>query len=284
MLQHLFKGVFVPVFALALGAGWSMPTHAQSKPQRIVSLNLCADQLLLALADRDQIASLSPLVRDSSISYLADRVGDLPTNEGKGEAILFSGADLVLSGPTGSHVRRELLERQGLDVLVLHPWQSLAQGREQIRSVAQRLGHPERGEKLIASIDAAVTRTKSIVPGERSILTYYRRGWVPSAHSLINELLSNMGFTLHQERLGLSNGGVVRLESVIAAPPDYALMDDILGRSVDQGSALLAHPALGEAVPPERRLIIPGKLAICGGPSIPAAIDALADQVRAKVR
>jgi iron complex transport system substrate-binding protein len=260
------------------------PALAQPSPQRVVSLNLCADQLLLALADREQIASLSPLARDRSISFLAEEAAGVPVNEGKGEAILFSGADLVLTGRFGSHARRELLERQGLDVMVLDPWQSLGEGRAQIRSLARRLGHPERGEALIGEIDAALARAKDIVPRGRSVLTYYRRGWVPSSDSLVSELLRHMGFMLHQDALGLRRGGIVRLERIVASPPDYALMDDATGRSVDNGSALLVHPALIAAIPPERRLVIPGKLAICGGPATPAAIDALAAEARAKVR
>jgi iron complex transport system substrate-binding protein len=62
------------------------------------------------------------------------------------------------------------------------------------------------------------------------------------------------------------------------------LTDDDAGQVVDNGSALFVHPALAGAVSQDRRLAIPGKLAICGGPSTPAAIDALAAQVRANVR
>jgi iron complex transport system substrate-binding protein len=236
------------------------------------------------LADRDQIASMSPLVRDRQISYLADKAGTLPTNAGRGEAILFSGADLVFAASYGSHVQRELLERQGLPVMTLDPWESLASGRAQIRAVAARIGHPERGESLIAEIEAALARSRGIVRGPRSILTYYRRGWVPGSDSLVSEILRHMGFTLHQEALGLGQGGVARLESIVATPPDYLLIDDVVGQSLDNGSALLVHPALALAVPPQRRLVIPGKLAICGGPSTPATIDALAAEVRAKVR
>lgn len=268
---------------LVLGIAAS-PVMAVGKPQRVVSLNLCADQLLLTLADREQIRSLSPLVRDRSISFLANQAADIPVNDGHGETILFSGADLVLAGRYDSHPKRELLQRQGLDVMVLDPWHSLEHGREQIRTLAQRFGHPERGERLIAELDDALARAKNTVKGSRSILTYYRQGWVPAADSLINELLRHMGFALHQERFGLHAGGIVRLESIVASPPDYALMDDILGQTVDNGSALLVHPALAAAVPPERRLVIPGRLAICGGPATPAAIDALTAEVRAKVR
>jgi iron complex transport system substrate-binding protein len=68
------------------------------------------------------------------------------------------------------------------------------------------------------------------------------------------------------------------------APPDYAVMDEGTGEAVDNGSAFLVHPALAEALPRERRLLVSGRLLICGGPSTPAAIDALAAEVRSKVR
>jgi iron complex transport system substrate-binding protein len=257
---------------------------AQPMPRRVVSLNLCADQMLLALADRDQIASLSPLVTDRSISYLADNAAGLPVNAGKGEAILFSGADLVLAGSYDQQARIALLQRQGIDVLMLDPWNDLQRGREQIRMLARRLGHPERGEAMIARIDEALERAKDLVPKRRSILTYDRRGWVPASHSLIGELLRHLGFALHQDVLSLEQGGIARMESIVATPPDYMLTDDDAGQVVDNGSALFVHPALAGAVPQERRLAIPGRLAICEGPSTPALIDALAEQVQAKVR
>ncbi|HEY8384007.1 MAG TPA: ABC transporter substrate-binding protein [Microvirga sp.] len=258
--------------------------QASVRPQRIVSLNLCADQLLLALADRQQIASLSPLARDPSLSFLAREAEAVPINGGRGEAILMSGADLVLMGRFGSHLKRELLERQGLAVMALEPWRSLDQGRQQIRAVAGRIGHPDRGERLIAAMDAALARSRGIVAGRRSILTVYRRGYVASEESITGEILRHMGFALHQEALGLRRGGLARLESIVAMPPDYALLDEASERAVDNGSALLVHPAFLDAVPRERRLTIPGHLTICGGPSTPQAIESLAAEVRAKVR
>jgi iron complex transport system substrate-binding protein len=257
---------------------------AAGEPRRIVSLNLCADQMLLALADRDQIASLSPLAKDPALSFLADRVGSLPVNGGKGEAILVSGADLVLTGTFGQQARTALLRRQGLAVVALDPWRSIEDGRRQIRMLAGRLGYPARGEGLIAAIDEALARSRDIVPESSSILTYYRRGYVPASDSLTGELLRHMGFRLHQDGLGLSRGGLARLEAIVMDPPDFLLMDEAAERAVDNGSALLVHPALAAAVPSARRLSVAGRLTICGGPSLPAAIEALAREIRAKAR
>lgn len=283
-LPALARVLFV---ALAVATAWG-PGAARAgepaPPRRVVSLNLCADQLLLALADRGQIASLSPLARDPAMSFLAAGARAVPANSGSGEAILLGGADLVLAGRFGSRARRELLERQGVPVMVLDPWRDLAQGRAQIRALATRLGHAERGERLIASIDAALARARDAAVARRSVLVLYRRGWVPGEASLVGDLLRHMGLETMQAQLGLPQGGVVRLERVVETPPDYVLMNEEDGAAIDNGTALLVHPALRAAVPPERRLVLPNSLTICGGPATPATIDRLADEVRRQVR
>jgi iron complex transport system substrate-binding protein len=262
----------------------TVAAQAQERPRRIVSLNLCTDQMLLALADHGQIASLSPLARDASISFMAEQAAGLPVNDGRAETILFSGADLVLTGTYTRQNQAALLQRQGLNVLAFGSWTSFAEGRDQIRAISQAVGHPERGEALVKDIDAALERTRGIVKTKASVLIYDRGGWVLPATSPMNELLAHMGLTPHHEALGLPHGGMARLETIVTAPPDFLLVDEAAGRMVDNGTALFVHPALVRAIPPERRLVLQSKLTICDGPSTPAAIDALASEIRAKVR
>jgi len=57
------------LLCLALpGAAAERGGAAPQRPERIVSLNLCSDQLVLALADRGQIAGLTSNVRDPDLS------------------------------------------------------------------------------------------------------------------------------------------------------------------------------------------------------------------------
>jgi len=272
------------VLLSSLAAFLAGMAQAQPRPARVASLNLCTDQLLLALADRSQILSLSRLARDRSLSFLADQAAGMPLNDGSAETILFDRPDLVLAGTYGQQEQIGLLRRQGLEVLPFGPWADLEDGRGQIRTLARRLGHPDRGEALIARIDATLERARGIVPGGPSILAYERGGWVMAPRSPLGEILVHMGFRLHQEALGLAQGGVARLEAIVTAPPDFMLVDAASSRAVDNGTALFSHPALAEAVPPDRRLALPASLTICGGPSTPVAIDALRAEVQAKLR
>ena len=58
MKKTSFAGMLAAI-AVALGS-MAPAVSADGPPKRIVSFNLCADQLLLALADPAQIAGLSP--------------------------------------------------------------------------------------------------------------------------------------------------------------------------------------------------------------------------------
>jgi iron complex transport system substrate-binding protein len=270
-----------PVFASLVAASF-LSAPADARPQRIVSLNKCADQLLVALVEPSRIASVSPIGSDE-LSFLAEELKQLPANSGRGESVLLTNADLVLTGSFESHARRELLRRQGFEVEVLRPWASLADGREQIASLSRRLGAEAAGEALTRAIDAALARSRDIAP-PRSALMLHRRGYTPGATGILDELIRHVGLVPYAERLGLAGGGRAPLERIVAEPPDYLVMAEGDHSVIDQGSALLWHPALVAAVPPERRLYLPGRLTICGGPSTPHAVDALAEEVRRKVR
>ena len=256
---------------------------AAGPPQRIVSLNKCTDQLLLALVEPSRIASVSPRATDEP-SFMAEELKALPANSGRGESVLLTDADLVLVGPFESHTRQALLRRQGFDVLVIGLWRTLAEGRAQIRELSRRLGTEARGEALIATIDAALARSRNAAPAPRTVLVLQQRGYTPGDTGILDELIRHMGLVPESERLGLAHGGLVPLERIVADPPDYLLMSNPEGVAIDEGSAFLRHPALEAAVPPERRLSLPGRLTICGGPATPVAIDTLAAEVRAKVR
>ena len=60
---------------------------------------------------------------------------------------------------------------------------------------------------------------------------------------------------------------------------DRLLADPDLRRPLEGNRvALLAHPALVALFPPERRIALPERLTVCGGPSLPAALDWLAGE------
>lgn len=263
-----------------------LPAHAS--PARVVSANLCADQLLLAFAEPGQIASLSPLAADPAMSFSAGKARPYPANRGSGEDIVRLDADLVLTGPYDSRTTRALLAARGLPFATVSPWDHFATGEKELRDIAARLGAPARAEPMIAAIEAARTRARDIVParpdGTRpTFLVLSRRGYVFHA-GLTASIAVDAGLRDLAPQIGVQGAGFVSMEALIAARPDYLIVSDVDSGAEDQGQAFLRHPALMALWPPERRLVVPDRLTLCEGPSTPALIDTLASEIRTKVR
>src|SRR5687768_11843242 len=92
-----------------------LPAFADS-PQRVVSFNLCADQLVVALADSNQIAALSPYAQDRHLSVVAERARAFPTLDWSAEGTVALGADLVLIGPNDRRETRRMLNALNIPV------------------------------------------------------------------------------------------------------------------------------------------------------------------------
>lgn len=253
---------------------------AAAPPQRIVSINLCADELLVSLADPGQIAALSIYATDPTLSYVADKARAFRHDAGEAETVVDLNPDLVLAGRFTKRDTRDMLHRLGYRVELLDAVRSIDASIAQIRQVAALVGHPDRGEDLVGRIEAARARAvaEAASAGHPSAVVYQRRGYVTGGQTLTGDLLATAGFTNGGGALAGQTGGFVPLERIVAHPPDLLVVAASVRRAEDQGTALLAHPALTDLFPPDRRIVLPEKLTVCGGPSLPEALDWLADQ------
>ncbi|HQY71814.1 MAG TPA: hypothetical protein PLW13_15400, partial [Pseudomonadales bacterium] len=75
------------VWVLALLLFCAGAVRATEAPQRVVSLNLCTDQILLALLPRERIAMLSQLAADRTLSSAAARAEGIARFDGSVERI-----------------------------------------------------------------------------------------------------------------------------------------------------------------------------------------------------
>jgi iron complex transport system substrate-binding protein len=249
---------------------------AGDSPQRIVSINLCADELLVTLADPDQIADLSIYATDPTLSYVAEAAKRFRHDAAEAETVIDLRPDLILAGRFTKRATREMLGRLGYRVELLDSVISIDASIAQIRRIAALVGHPDRGEALVEKIEAAQTRAEAAaatMTHRPSAAVYQRRGYVTGAETLTGELLSLAGFVNAAGDLTGKTGGFVPLEKIVATPPDMIVVSTSIGRAQDQGSALLAHPALATLFPPDKRVALPDKLTACGGASLPDAID-----------
>jgi iron complex transport system substrate-binding protein len=244
-------------------------------PRRIVSFNVCADQLVVALADPEQIVGLSPYATDTSISVVADQARAFRRVPLQAESVIPLSPDLILVAPSWRVVTQPILKALGFNVVEVDLINNLAAGRAQIRRFAALLGHPERGEALIADLDAARNRLAAAAhPSASTVLLVENGGYTIGPDSLAASLLAEAGFK-PPPGAPTGFGGIVPLEKLVALRPDYLVMSSLIEEANGQGALYLTHPALRGLYPPARRIILPARYTLCGGPSLIAALDYL---------
>jgi len=250
---------------------------AADSPKRIVSFNLCADQLVVALADPEQIAGLSPYATNPALSIVARQAQRYPSLGWQAEGTVALKPDLVLVGPNDRSATRRMLHAFKLPVQEVALISDLDAARAQIGDVARRLGHPERGTALLAKLDAAVARLQA-APRQRlkTALVIERNGYASGPQSLSNALLRAAGLHV-PPGAPRGYGGYLSLEHLLVMRPDLLVLKDAPERAEDQGALFLTHPALQALYPPERRIALPGRYTMCGGPALVEALDYLAN-------
>jgi iron complex transport system substrate-binding protein len=262
---------------LALALCWPAWALAAEPPRRLVSFNLCADQLVLALADPGQIAGLSPYAADPALSVVADKARAFRRLDWQAEATIALQPDLVLVGPNDRSVTRRMLAAQGLRVVEVGFVTDLDNARRQIRDMAKLLGHPARGEQLVAELDAARARLAALPRRhDATALVIERGGYTQGPASLAAALLKEAGFKA-PPGAPAGYGGFIPLERLLMLKPDVVFLKDPPRAPSDQGALYLTHPAIRELYPDDRRVALPTRYTMCGGPALIAAFDYLAE-------
>jgi len=248
-------------------------------PRRIASFNLCGDQLVVALADSDQIAALSPYARDDHLSVVAERARHFPAMNWSAESTVALSPDLVLVGPNDRRETRHMLTELNIPIVNVSLVTDIAAAREQVLTVASRLGHPDRGQEMVRALDAARARLAGVarLPA-KTALVVERGGYVEGPQSLVATLLNEAGLRL-PSGAPQGYGGYMSLESLLGTRPDLLGLEDPPLEAEDQGALFLTHPAVAALYPPERRVALPTRYTLCGGPALIEAMDYLADML-----
>lgn len=235
------------------------------QPRRVVSLNLCTDELLLLLADPGQIASVSHLAGRPEETPLWRAARRHPANDGSMAAAAGQRADLVLT-MGGSGDRVGIGRRLDVPVVDLPFPQHLDDVTAAVRQVAAALGQVARGEAAVARIAAlrasaprAVADTIWIGGGGRTV----------AGAGLEAQWMALAGF-----RQRAVAGERVELEELLARPPAVLLRSDYRAGQYSRGQNWLEHP-IARAARVSRTVTTDGRRWTCMGPVLVDEIQRL---------
>jgi iron complex transport system substrate-binding protein len=257
-------------------AAMASPAAGQP-PERVVSINLCADEVVVPLADRDTLKSVSYLAADPAESPIADRVKGIPVNYARAEEILPLKPDIVFANRFSAAYTVGLLRRLGVNVVELPEPTDFDGIRANIRKVAEILGQPGRGTAMIRQFDQTLAETqRTASPNRPSAVIYRAGGYTDGGTGLISDLLAHVGLRNVALEHGLDRWSHLSIEQLLMDRPDIIVFSAYERETPSQESAVLEHPALQSYLQTHHSIGIPPKYWGCGTPVIAEVAKRLA--------
>ena len=250
------------IASLALAAA----VQADAAPRRVASLNLCTDELLLALAAPDQILSVTHLAQDPAETPLWPQARRYRRNDGSLLSVAAMRPDLVLTMGGGARDRLRIARRLGLATLDLPFAQSLGDVEAGIRRVASALGRPDAGARLVHRLAALRATTP---PSGLDAIWLGGGGRTVSPQGLSAQWMALAGLTQRPMQ-----GDRVPLETLILRPPRVLLRSDYRAGQYSGAQRWLSHPA-ARRVRAGRTIATDGRRWTCMGPLLIGEIERL---------
>ena len=224
---------------------------------RVVSLDQCADQYVLALSDRDAIAGVSPRADDRD-SWLRDQGARARLIRPSLESVLAARPDVVVRYWGGDERLLASLEARGVRIVRVEDATDFDGVRANVLRVAQALNRPGRGRDLIADMDRRLDRSRGAWGGERA-LYLTPSGWTSGPGTLIDAMLRAAGMTNAQQGPTFAP---VSVEQLILQPPRRFVLGffDTL-RSDRRGAG--RHPSVRRRAASRAVVSLPGAMLGC---------------------
>ena len=282
MRRQLLATIVVGAAALVL---LSATLRAAGPAQRIVSLNLCTDELLLRLAP-EKTASVTWLSLAPSGSNVSDLAARVPINHGLAEQVIAAEPDLVLAGTFTARIAVGMIKRAAIPVVEFSPPRSLDEARKNIREVAALVGAEDKGRALNEEIDrrvaAVAAKPRSVRP---TAVVLNPNGATVGQGSLADQVMTVAGLDNVAAKLRTDNYAQIPLEVVALHKVDVLIVSAARDGPPAMAIETLRHPILSQ-LKETRIVVLPGRLWTCAGPGVAEAAErlgAVADEVaRAK--
>ena len=263
----------------------SQPVIA-APPQRVMSLKLCTDELLMDLAPSSRIASISFLSQENAALKLWPQAAHFPVNHNTAEEVLAVHPDLVLTDNFTTPSMRAMLAKSGAKVVEVPDAQTFDQIRAVTRIVGDAVGERPRAEALIARMDATLRQLAATAPRQTiRVMSWGGRGFAPGRGSLFDTILNAAGG--HNITTDSANkavgGGYYDMEDMIAAHPDILATGDDYRDTPSLRTDQNDHPLLLKLYA-GRRIVYPSSLYVCGLPQSADAARTLRGALQSAMR
>ncbi len=259
-------------FGLLLVAGCGVPSPPALNATRVISIDYCADQMVLGLVSSQHIAAVS---RDVEADPLFSRplARGLPRTDANVERLIALRPSLVVRSYAGSPRFDAVLARAGIPVFTLPFADTLDAVRQSVRASGAALNARARAEERLAEMDRQLATAQRLGARSRDALYTTPGSYTSGNGTLIDELLRSAHLRNVEERAGWHR---LNIEALVTRPPDIIVraFGESQRHQTDRWSSQ-SHAALAEVMRHRPTIEVPGSMVACGNWRIGEAVEML---------
>ena len=262
---------------LAVHACVAPASAAEAQPRRVVSMNLCTDQMAMLVADPGQLLSVSYLASDPAASVLSAQAGRYAVNHGLAEEIFLMKPALVLAGQYTTRATVELLRRLGIHVEEFAPENSFDDIRANLLRMGELLGRREQARALAAELDRRLADLPREGQPGMTVAAYYANNYTSGSGTLMDAIMTAAGLTNVAAKRGYVGTAQLPLEVLVLSDPDLLLTGGDSYSAPALAQEGFEHPAFRSQARLSTPVEIPSRYTICGAPFTAEAVRLLAE-------
>ena len=259
-------------------AAWLLaaPGLAQDPLPTIASLNVCTDQLAMALAAPGQLKSVSALARDPMLSAMPEQAMAYPVNRGLAEEVFTLKPDIVVTGTFSLHNTTSLLKRLGFRIEEFGYAQSLATIPADIRRMGELLGRTPQAEQMAVAFETELADLAPLKCRRKPVaIAYGQRGIALGKGTLAHTVIEAAGFQNLAAKAGYDGMSPFPLELLVTSPPDLIILPGATPGAPALADEAINHPVLKRLPGTVTASFSRAALWSCGGPFTLQALQEL---------
>lgn len=196
--------------------------------QRVISCAVASDEILLQILTRSEkrkrILAVSTLADDIRFSSISKDARDIPHRVGANiEQVLALKPDLVIAASFNQAEFVAMLRKLKIKVHVMEGFQSLNDLKRHIRDIGSLVGAEEEAKVLVDSMSNRILEFKKANSSHEKILPLLSDRTLIGKDTLLDDLLSSVGYTNLAKELGVVGWQKISEEKLLQISPDWIL-------------------------------------------------------------
>ena len=203
------------------------------KPKRIVSYSISTDEILMALVKPERIAALSRLVDDPGVSSIVEEAKQIPARvQGNSmENVLTFKPDLVIIPDFHPPEMLQSARELGLKVYIYKTPSDIKGVKRSIRQIAALTGEKEKGEAVIAKMEARIQQVQQRLAGipasqRKRVIQLRSEGAFYAPDNSFGDVCRHAGVSDATLELKYPSAMEITQEKVVELNPDIIFVPD----------------------------------------------------------